>query len=130
MTRISLRRGLGADYKARLSALVQQALEEHFEVPPGDCFQLFDEYPDGSRVIDPRYPYQDTPARGDDYLLLEITAGRRRARAQKRALYRGLADACRQQLGLDPADLMVVITYNEADDWSFSGGRCYGEEIQ
>lgn len=130
MTRISLRAGLGAEYKARLGALLQRALEEHFQVPPGDCFQLFDEYPAGGRVFDPHYPYPDTSARSGDYLLLQITAGRRRSRAQKRALYRGLADACQQQLGLDPTDLMVVITYNDVDDWSFSGGRCYGGEIQ
>ncbi|MFC6922346.1 tautomerase family protein [Microbulbifer taiwanensis] len=130
MTRISLRRGLGADYRARLSALLQRALEEHFAVPPRDCFQLFDEYTAGNRVVDPHYPYGDTAARSGDFLLLQITAGRRRSRAQKCALYSALATACRQQLGLDPADLMVVITCNDVDDWSFSSGRCYGGETQ
>ncbi|EKE75680.1 tautomerase family protein [Gallaecimonas xiamenensis] len=119
MTRIALRQGLGPDYKARLSRLLQQALETHFAVPEGDCFQLFDEYGPEDRVFSRHY---QSAGRSDHFLLLSITAGKPRSPEQKAALYQALAQQCQAELGLDPADLMVVVSYNQAGDWSFSGG--------
>ena len=48
---------------------------------------------------------------------------RRRTRAQKERLYELLADRLGRDCGLDPADLVVSVTENDDEDWSFGLGR-------
>ncbi|WP_277030364.1 tautomerase family protein [Actinacidiphila oryziradicis] len=44
-------------------------------------------------------------------------------RAQKERLYALLAERLRRNCGLDPADLIVSVTENDDEDWSFGSGR-------
>ncbi|WP_432451905.1 tautomerase family protein [Agarivorans sp. QJM3NY_29] len=125
MVRISLLRGHNRSYKQKLSQILQQSLASCFAVPTNDCFQLFDEYESENRVIHPTYL---SPGRSDDYVLIQITAGRPRSSLQKQNLYQQLAEQCQQQLDLAPADLMVVICFNHAEDWSFSQGQIFTTE--
>ena len=48
---------------------------------------------------------------------------RRRTRAMKEKFYELLASNLAERCGLDPADLIVSITENDDDDWSFGYGR-------
>jgi phenylpyruvate tautomerase PptA (4-oxalocrotonate tautomerase family) len=48
---------------------------------------------------------------------------RRRAREMKEKFYELLASTLAERRGLDPADLIVSITENDDDDWSFGHGR-------
>jgi hypothetical protein len=125
ITRISMRSGYSADDKELLSAIIQNALQRYFAVPVGDRFQLFDEYQKENRIISPNYLSR---GRSEDYLLLEITAGKPRTANQKQALYQALAREVESKLGISPADLMVNIKFTNASDWSFSEGQIYKEE--
>lgn len=118
--RISLHRGKSRDYLQRLSEGVHQALVEAFEVPPDDCFQVIHQHETGELIFNAHYL---GGPRSDDYLLIVITAGRPRTGDTKRRFYRALVERLKQSLGLDPEDVMVVISSTEAQDWSFAGGR-------
>lgn len=118
--RISLHRGKSRDYLQRLSEGVHQALVEAFEVPPDDCFQVIHQHEAGELIFNAHYL---GGPRSDDYLLIVITAGRPRTGDTKRRFYRALVERLEQSLGLDPEDVMVVISSTEAQDWSFAGGR-------
>ncbi|MBK5540831.1 tautomerase family protein [Pseudomonas sp. TH05] len=118
--RISLHRGKSRDYLQRLSEGVHQALVEAFEVPPDDCFQVIHQHEAGELIFNAHYL---GGPRTDDYLLIVITAGRPRTGDTKRRFYRALVERLEQSLGLDPEDVMVVISSTEAQDWSFAGGR-------
>jgi phenylpyruvate tautomerase PptA (4-oxalocrotonate tautomerase family) len=118
--RISLHRGKSRDYLQRLSEGVHQALVEAFEVPPDDCFQVIHQHEAGELIFNAHYL---GGPRSDDYLLIVITAGRPRTGETKRRFYRALVERLEQSLGLDPEDVMVVISSTEAQDWSFAGGR-------
>ncbi|OOV94617.1 MULTISPECIES: tautomerase family protein [unclassified Pseudomonas] len=118
--RISLHRGKSRDYLQRLSEGVHQALVEAFEVPPDDCFQVIHQHEAGELIFNAHYL---GGPRTDDYLLIVITAGRPRTGETKRRFYRALVERLEQSLGLDPEDVMVVISSTEAQDWSFAGGR-------
>ena len=61
--------------------------------------------------------------RSDDFLLIEITAGRVRDTATKQRFYRSLVQRLQREPGIDPEDVMVVITTTDAQAWSFGGGR-------
>jgi phenylpyruvate tautomerase PptA (4-oxalocrotonate tautomerase family) len=119
MVRVSLRQGHPEWYKQTLSQVIQSALERCFDVPPGDCFQLFDEYGANQRVIDPCY---QSPGRSKDYMLIEIKVGRPRTLVQKQGFYRTLAELCQHHLQLSAADLMIIISSTAPEDWSFSQG--------
>ena len=55
ITRIAISAQRFAQWHARISIDLQQALEDHFSVPAGDCFQLFDCYSPGQRIVNPHY---------------------------------------------------------------------------
>ena len=48
---------------------------------------------------------------------------RRRPREFKERFYKLLAGNLAERCGLDPADLVVSITENDDEDWSFGHGR-------
>jgi hypothetical protein len=50
ITRIAISAQRFAQWHAQISIDLQQALEDHFSVPAGDCFQLFDCYSPQQRV--------------------------------------------------------------------------------
>ncbi|WP_273825885.1 MULTISPECIES: tautomerase family protein [Pseudomonas] len=118
--RISLHRGKSPDYLERLSQSLHEALVESFDVPPTDRFQVIHQHEVGELIFD---GYYLGGPRSQDYVLIAITAGRSRETAVKQAFYRTLVARLQAALGLDPEDVMVVITTTAADEWSFAGGR-------
>lgn len=118
--RISLHRGKSPEYLERLSQSLHEALVERFEVPATDRFQVIHQHELGELIFDEHYL---GGPRSHDYVLIAITAGRQRDASVKQAFYRSLVGRLQATLGLDPEDVMVVITTTAADDWSFGGGR-------
>lgn len=90
---------------------------ESFDVPPTDRFQVIHQHEAGELIFDRHYP------RSDDFLLIEITAGRVRDTATKQRFYRSLVQRLQREPGIDPEDVMVVITTTDAQARSFGGGR-------
>jgi len=118
--RISLHRGKPPEYLRRLSEALHEALVESFEVPPADRFQVIHQHEVGELIFD--RDYLGGP-RSEDFVLIAITAGRIRDTATKQRFYRRLVERLRVAPGIDPEDVMVVISTTQADEWSFGGGR-------
>jgi phenylpyruvate tautomerase PptA (4-oxalocrotonate tautomerase family) len=118
--RIALLAGKAPCWLAAISAGLQQALEESFEVPPGDCFQVFQQCQPGELVFDREY---FSGSRSDAFTLIHITAGRERSQRCKQAFYASLAQRLQADPGLRPEDIMVVISTTQLEDWSFGGGK-------
>lgn len=118
--RIALAAGKPRPWLASISASLQLALEESFEVPAGDCFQVFQQCQPGELIFDRQYL---SGARSDDFVLFHITAGRVRSSACKRAFFTRLAERLEASPGLRKEDIMVVITTTGLEDWSFGNGK-------
>ena len=118
--RISLRQGHSPEYLRALSDSLHSALVECFDVPEADRFQLIHQHAPGEMVFDRHYL---GGPRSEDFVLIHLTAGKPRSVATKQAFYRRLAERLSQSPGLAPADLMVVIQHNQAEDWSFADGK-------
>lgn len=118
--RISLHRGKSAAYLQALSQGLHDALVESFEVPLADRFHVIHQHEAGELIFD--LGYLGGP-RTHDFVLIAITAGRPRSTATKQRFYQELVSKLNHALGLDPENVMVVITTTEAEDWSFAGGR-------
>ncbi|APW88247.1 hypothetical protein AWN63_12805 [Klebsiella variicola] len=59
--------------------------------------------------------------------MIHIFAGKPRSRAQKQGLYRRLCARLDDEMAVSPQDLMVVIQFNQQEDWSFSAGKMVDE---
>lgn len=119
LVRITLQAGKPPDYRRALADNVHQALVACFGVPLADRFQTLHELAAEAMIID--RDYLGGP-RSADFVLIEITAGRPRSTAQKQALYRCLSERLQASPGISPADVMVVISTTQSEDWSFGHG--------
>lgn len=118
--RISLHRGKSPEYLQALSQGLHDALVNSFEVPAADRFHVIHQHETGELIIDP--DYLGGP-RSHDFVLIAITAGRVRTDETKQRFYRDLVEKLQQTIGLNPEDVMIVITTTASDEWSFGGGR-------
>jgi phenylpyruvate tautomerase PptA (4-oxalocrotonate tautomerase family) len=119
-SRISLLRGKSPEYLRALSDGLHRALVETFKVPPDDRFQAIHQHEPGELVFD--RAYLGGP-RSDDFVLIQITAGKPRNTEIKRAFYQRLVEHLKVAPGLRPEDVMVVISTTGLDDWSFASGE-------
>ncbi|MDX3233351.1 tautomerase family protein [Streptomyces sp. ME19-01-6] len=113
---------LGAD-SDRLDALgraVHDAMVETIGFPPDDRFQVLVGH-DGVRST-LRYDNYLGVRRDDGVVYVAITMRSGRTPAQKRALYRRIAELAHAYAGTEPRNVFIVLTENESIDWSFGHG--------
>ncbi len=106
-----------------MSALFHECLVAKFDVPSADRFQFIERAADEQRIYDPHYLSEGRSAR---FVLFHIFAGNRAA-GQKQGLYRRLCARLDDEMAVSPQDVMVVIQFNQLEDWSFSAGKMAGE---
>ena len=106
-------------YRRNVSDAVHRALVDVIGVPPADRFQVIAAHAAEHLIFDPSYL---EVARTTDFLAVHITLRRGRAPEKKRALYRAIADNVSAATGTRVEDVMVVLSENDAIDWSFGGG--------
>jgi 4-oxalocrotonate tautomerase len=98
---------------------VHEAVVDAFEVPPRDRYQVVRTHPAHEIVA------WDTGlgiTRSAQQVIVHVVS-RRRTRVMKEKFYELLAFNLADRCGLDPADLIVSITENGDEDWSFGHGR-------
>jgi phenylpyruvate tautomerase PptA (4-oxalocrotonate tautomerase family) len=112
--------------EGRTPAEVQELLDathdavvEAFQVPPRDRYQVVHTHPAHEIVA------WDTGLGIDrsSQLVVVHVVSRRRPREFKERFYKLLAANLAERCGLDPADLIVSVTENDDEDWSFGHGR-------
>ncbi|MFI7481975.1 tautomerase family protein [Kocuria sp. M1R5S2] len=101
-----------------LADTVQDVMLATFAAPDRDRYQIITEHKPGQLIA------EDTGlgyTRTDDLVVVQITQ-QGRSEAQKQTMYRALADQLHRRTGLDPQDLIVSVTENTREDWSFGQG--------
>ena len=119
LVRISLIKGKSREHVRAISDGVHRALNEAYEVPPDDRFQLIQQHDRDEFIYDADYVGIH---RSNDVVFINIIASNWRDTGQKKALYRLIADNLSRDPGLRPEDVLVVLSPNERDDWSFGNG--------
>jgi len=98
---------------------VHDAVVDAFGVPPRDRYQVVHTHPAHEIVAwDTGLSIERSAAQ-----VIVHMVSRRRTRAMKEKFYELLAANLSERCGLDPADLIVSITENDDEDWSFGYGR-------
>ncbi|SIN74648.1 tautomerase family protein [Salinivibrio sp. ES.052] len=60
----------------------------------------------------------------------QIFAGKSRDHEQKRALYKALCEQLQVQTPIGKEDIMIIIQFNSTEDWSFSSGQSWKDEME
>ena len=120
LVRIDLNKGKSADYVRAVGDGVHQALVEVFKAPADDRFQVITQHAPGGLVYDPDYLGIH---RSDDVVFVHIIAGKWRDAATKRKLYRRIVENLSRAPGLRTEDVLIALTLNDRDDWSFGKGE-------
>lgn len=98
---------------------IHDAVLDAFGVPERDRYQVVRTHPAYEIVAEDTGLGMDRSSR----LVVVHVVSRRRTRAMKEKFYELLASNLAERCGVDPADLIVSITENGDEDWSFGHGR-------
>jgi phenylpyruvate tautomerase PptA (4-oxalocrotonate tautomerase family) len=98
---------------------VHDAVVDAFGVPHRDRYQVVHTHPAHEIVAWDTGLGLDRSSR----LVVVHVVSRRRTSEMKEKFYELLASNLADRCGLDPADLIVSITENGDEDWSFGNGR-------
>jgi 4-oxalocrotonate tautomerase len=119
LVRISLREGKTEEYKKALTDGVHRALIEAMDAPVQDRFQVITEHPASGLIYDPMYLGVQ---RTDNIVMVQITLSTGRKLAQKRKLFKRMAELLAENPGLRPEDLMINLVEVAWENWSFGNG--------
>jgi 4-oxalocrotonate tautomerase len=118
LVRIALLEGKRPAYKRDIADAVHRALVATINVPERDRFQLVTELGRDDFIYDPEYL---GIARSRDLVILQITLSSGRTLAQKRALFRAIADNL-AALGVRREDVWINLVEVAKENWSFGNG--------
>jgi len=119
LVRIAVPANRDASYRRNVSDAVHKALVDAIGIPPDDRFHIVTAHDPEGLIFDSSYlGVTRTPS----FLAVHITLRRGRAPEKKCALYRAIADNVKAATGTRAEDVMVVLSENDAIDWSFGGG--------
>jgi phenylpyruvate tautomerase PptA (4-oxalocrotonate tautomerase family) len=107
-----------AEIQTMLDA-IHDAVVEAFQVPARDRYQVVRTHPAHEMVA------LDTGlgiTRSSQLVIVHVVS-RQRPREFKERFYKLLAANLAERCGIDPADLIISVTENSDDDWSFGHGR-------
>lgn len=119
LVRIDVVEGRSDEELRALADTVHSVMLDVFAAPPGDRYQIITEHRARDLIL------EDTGmgfTRTDAVVLVQVFQ-QGRSTDQKRALYRTLAQRLEERHGIAPTDVMVAVTGNSREDWSFAYGR-------
>ena len=118
LVRIDLRKGKDAAFRQQVGRVVYDALVS-VGVPEKDRFQVINEHDAYSFLFDPDYLGIH---RTDDLVMIQITWNEGRSTAQKKELYKAIADGLHTTLGLRREDIFINLVEVKKENWSFGNG--------
>ncbi len=119
LVRIAVPANRDASYRRKVSDAVHKALVDAIGIPPADRFHIVTAHGPEDLIFDSGYL---GVTRTESFLAVHITLRSGRTPDKKRALYRAIADNVNAATGTRPEDVMIVLSENDAIDWSFGGG--------
>lgn len=120
LVHISLRAGKPEAYRQAICDGVYRAMHETFNVPEDDQFMAITEHEAANFRYGASYL---GVARGEDLVYVQITASNTRTVAQKKALFRRIAQLLGEHPGIRPEDVFVSLVEVAKENWSLGMGE-------
>ena len=128
IVRITLKEGKSPEYLAAVSDSVYGAMREHFALPEGDKFHIFEELDSNTFIYDRDFGASEQ--RTDDFMLIQIVSDARR-KSEKTALFKALCERLAALPGVRPQDIAVSLTTTSTlEDASLGDGVAVGEAME
>jgi phenylpyruvate tautomerase PptA (4-oxalocrotonate tautomerase family) len=119
LVRIDVPASRDAAYGRKVSDAVHRALVDSIGIPPADRFHVVAFHEPDALIYDASFlDVQRSP----DFIVVHVTLRAGRLPDKKRALYAAIAANVHEATGTRIEDVMIVLTENQAVDWSFGGG--------
>ena len=126
LVRIELLHGRTVEQRQRIGDAIHRALVETIGVPERDRFQLITEHSASELVYDREYL---NIKRTDNIVIIQITLSTGRTAAQKRALFRRIAENL-AALDVRREDVWINLVEVAKENWSFGLGLAsYAPEV-
>lgn len=119
LVRISIIKRKSDAYIRSIADGVHKALVETFDVPLNDRFQIIQQHERNELIYDTEFLGIHRTA---DVVFINIVASKTRDTQTKQALYKAIAENLTNDPGLRPEDILVTLSPNDRDDWSFGKG--------
>jgi hypothetical protein len=117
---MALRAGTTPEYRRTIADGVHQAMLDSIAIPAGDRFQVITEHSADDLIYDPSYL---DVKRSDKIVFVQITLSVGRKPAQKRALFKRMAEILKPSPGLRTEDLLINLVEVNWENWSFGNGE-------
>jgi 4-oxalocrotonate tautomerase len=125
--RISVTDKMPIDKRQELPKVVYDAMRASINIPESDLFVALHAHGEGGLVADPKFMGMQRTA---NFTLVHITLRRGRTVEMKQKLYREIARLAEERAGIAPDDVMIVLSENGPEDWSFGKGVAQFVEAQ
>ena len=120
LVRITHAAGKSQSYRRAIADGVHAALVETLNVPADDRFQIVTEQTTDGLIYDNQFL---DIHRSDEAVFIQVFLRHGRSTAMKQDFYRRVAEKLTVNPGLPANDVLIVLTENGLDDWSFGQGR-------
>jgi len=120
LVRIDLHAGKPEEYLRAISDAVHHAMIECFAIPERDQFQVISEHTPARLIANKRYFDIE---RSDNTVFVQVFFSAGRTVEQKQAFYARLTTLLHENPGIRPQDVLIVLTENHREDWSFGNGE-------
>ena len=120
LVRISVSSSTTGEQRSAIAAAVYEAMRETIDIPEGDRFIVFSTHDKSDLFVDQHFMGMQ---RTDRYTLVHIFLSRGRSVEKKQALYACLAARLHDAAQIPADDVMIVLTENNPEDWSFGKGQ-------
>ena len=119
LMRIDMIKGRNEDEIKKILDISYKVMLETFDAPEGDRYQLVTQHePYEMQILDTGLGFKRT----DKILVFSLTT-RPRTTKQKNAFYERLIQDLGNGIGIRPEYVMINLTVNDDEDWSFGLGR-------
>ncbi|MDT2658401.1 tautomerase family protein [Enterococcus hulanensis] len=119
LMKIDMIKGRNEDEIKEILDISYQVMLETFHAPEGDRYQIVTQHePLEMQILDTGLGFERT----DQVIVFSLTT-RPRTSEEKQNFYSQLVKELEDQLGIKPEDVMINLTVNSDEDWSFGFGR-------
>jgi phenylpyruvate tautomerase PptA (4-oxalocrotonate tautomerase family) len=120
LVRISVGEAVASEKRRLLADAVYDAMRATIGIPEGDKFVVLTAHAEQELIADPHFMGMQ---RTNEFAVVHITLRRGRTTEKKQALYHEIAKLFDERAGIAPDNVMIVLTENDLDDWSFGRGE-------
>lgn len=119
LMKIDMFKGRSEDEIKKILDISYRVMLDAFGAPEGDRYQVVSQHEAYEmQILDTGLGFERT----DQVLVFSLTT-RPRTREQKENFYANLVSELHEKIGIRPEDVMINLTVNSDEDWSFGMGK-------